>query len=193
MSMNQPDARLSTELEQSIRKHWLLFVVEGAVLLVLGLLVVLVPPLATIGFTIFLGWLFLLSGAMGLVATFWARQAPGFWWALLSAVLSIGVGFVLLANPAGGAVSLTLLLIVFFVVEGVATIMYAMDHRRQLSGSWGWMLFSGVIDLVLAVMILAGLPGTAAWAIGLLVGINMIFGGSALIVMGLHARNSSPA
>jgi uncharacterized membrane protein HdeD (DUF308 family) len=191
--MNQPDARLSTELEQSIRKHWLLFVVEGAVLLVLGLLAVLVPPLATIGFTIFLGWLFLLSGAMGLVATFWARQAPGFWWALLSAVLSIGVGFVLLANPAGGAISLTLLLIVFFVVEGVATIMYAMDHRRQLSGSWGWMLFSGVIDLVLAVMILAGLPGTAAWAIGLLVGINMIFGGSALIVMGLHARNSSPA
>src|SRR5947209_8542248 len=142
MSMNQPDARLSAEFEQSIRKHWLLFVVEGAVLLLLGLLAVLVPPLATIGFTIFLGWLFLVSGIMGLVATFWARQAPGFWWALLSALLGIAVGFVLLANPAGGAVSLTLLLVVFFVVEGVATIMYAMDHRRQFSGSWGWMLFS---------------------------------------------------
>ncbi len=55
--------------------------------------------------------------------------------------------------------------------------MYALDHRQQLSGRWGFMLFSGLIDLILAAMILIGLPGTAAWAIGLLVGINMIFGG----------------
>jgi uncharacterized membrane protein HdeD (DUF308 family) len=168
-----------------------LFVVEGIVLLVLGLLAVLLPPLATLGVTIFLGWLFLISGVMGLIATFWARQAPGFWWSLLSAVLGIAAGLVLLVSPAGGAVSLTLVLIVFFVVEGVVTVMYALDHRQQLSGRWGWMLFSGVIDLILAAIILAGLPGTAAWALGLLVGINMIFGGSALIAMGLHARNSS--
>jgi uncharacterized membrane protein HdeD (DUF308 family) len=129
---------------------------------------------------------------MGLIATFWARQAPGFWWSLLSAVLGIAVGLVLLASPVSGAVSLTLVLSVFFAVEGIASIMYALDHRQQLSGRWGFMLFSGLIDLILAAMILIGLPGTAAWAIGLLVGINMIFGGSALIAMGLHARNSSP-
>jgi len=69
--------------------------------------------------------------------------------------------------------------------------MYALDHRKQVSGRWSFMLFSGLIDLILAAMILIGLPGTAAWAIGLLVGINMIFGGSALIAMGLHARNSA--
>jgi uncharacterized membrane protein HdeD (DUF308 family) len=149
---------------------------------------VLLPPLATIGVTIFIGWLFLLSGVMGLIATFWARRAPGFWWALLSAALGIAAGLVLLASPAGGAVSLTLVLIVFFVIEGVATILYALDHRQQLSGRWGFMLFSGVIDLGLAAIILMGLPGTAAWAIGLLVGINMIFGGTALLAMGLHAR-----
>ena len=80
---------------------------------------------------------------------------------------------------------------VFFIVEGVATIMYALEHRRELSGRWGWMLFSGLIDLVLAVMILAGLPGTAAWALGILVGVNMIFGGTALLAMGLHARGGA--
>ncbi len=176
---------------RSIREHWLLFVIEGIVLVVLGLLAVLLPPLATLGVTIFLGWLFVISGIMGLIATFWARQAPGFWWSLLSAVLGIVVGLVLLVSPVSGAVSLTLVLGVFFAVEGVASLMYALDHRRQLSGRWGFMLFSGVIDLILAAMILIGLPGTAAWAIGLLVGINMIFGGSALIAMGLHARNSS--
>lgn len=191
MAMNQPSGPLQVDAARSIRKHWLLFVVEGIVLVVLGLLAVLLPPLATLGVTLFLGWLFVISGIMGLIATFWARQAPGFWWSLLSAVLGIAVGLVLLVSPASGAVSLTLVLTVFFAVEGIASIMYALDHRQQLSGRWGFMLLSGLIDLILAAMILIGLPGTAAWAIGLLVGINMIFGGSALIAMGLHARNSS--
>ena len=74
-----------------------------------------------------------------------------------------------------------------------ASIMFSLDHKRELSGKWGWMLVSGVIDLVLALMIFTGLPSTAAWAIGLLVGINMVFGGSALIGMALHARNAPVA
>ena len=190
MSMNQSNDPLRVDAARTIREHSLLFIIEGIVLVVLGLLAVLLPPLATLGVTLFLGWLFLISGIMGLIATFWARQAPGFWWSLLSAVLGIAVGLVLLASPVSGAVSLTLVLSVFFAVEGIASIMYALDHRQQLSGRWGFMLFSGLIDLILAAMILIGLPGTAAWAIGLLVGINMIFGGSALIAMGLHARNN---
>ena len=99
------------------------------------------------------------------------------------------VGGWILAAPAGGVVSLTLVLIVFFVMEGVASIMFAIEHRNEFSGRWGWMLASGVIDLVLAAMIYTGLPGSAAWAIGLLVGINMMFGGVALIGMALQARS----
>jgi uncharacterized membrane protein HdeD (DUF308 family) len=70
--------------------------------------------------------------------------------------------------------------------------MYALEHRQQLSGRWGWMLANGIVDLILAAIIFAGLPGTASWALGLLVGINMLFGGSALIAMALHARASGP-
>jgi uncharacterized membrane protein HdeD (DUF308 family) len=125
---------------------------------------------------------------MGLVTTFYMRQAPGFWWSLVSAVLAIGAGIVLLAWPLSGVLSLTLILIVFFVVEGVASVMFALEHKRELSGQWGFMLLSGIVDLILAGIIFAGLPGTAAWALGLLVGINMLFGGSALIAMALHAR-----
>jgi uncharacterized membrane protein HdeD (DUF308 family) len=183
------DARLQTAFVGSVREHWVMFLVEGILVLILGLLAIMLPPLATLGVTIILGWLFLVSGAMGLVTSFWARRAPGFWWALLSAVLALGAGLVLLAAPARGALSLTLVLVVFFVIEGVAGIMYAVDHRRQLSGRWGWMLASGIVDLVLAAIIFAGLPGTAAWALGVLVGINMIFGGMALIAMALHARS----
>jgi uncharacterized membrane protein HdeD (DUF308 family) len=190
MSIDSGEAnQLQRALAQSIREHWTLFLIEGIVLVVLGLLAIIIPPIATIAVTIFLGWLFLISGVVGLVTTFWARHAPGFWWSLLSAALAIAAGIVLLAWPVSGAVSLTLLLIVFFTIEGVITIMYALEHKKDLSGRWGWMLTSGIIDLILAAIILAGLPGTAAWALGLLVGINMLFGGTALIAMAMHARS----
>jgi len=170
-----------------------MFLVEGIILLILGALAIIVPVLATIAVAIFIGWLFLISGVVGLITTFWARHAPGFWWSLVSAVLGIAAGVVLLAWPISGAVSLTFLLIVFFIIEGVASIMYGLEHKRELSGRWGWMLTSGVIDLILAAIILAGLPGTAAWALGLLVGINMLFGGGAMIGMALHARSEPVA
>jgi uncharacterized membrane protein HdeD (DUF308 family) len=70
--------------------------------------------------------------------------------------------------------------------------LFALEHKRELSGRWGVMLVSGLVDLFLAGIIFAGLPGTAAWAIGLLIGINLVFGGSALIAMALHARNAGP-
>ena len=185
-------SELQRALTQSIREHWGLFLAEGIILVVLGLLAIIVPPIATIAVTIFLGWLFLISGIVGLVTTFWARHAPGFWWSLLSAVLAIAAGIVLLGWPIPGAVSLTLLLIAFFIIEGVLSILYAFEHKKELSGRWGWMLISGIIDLILAAIIWGGLPGTAAWALGLLVGINMLFGGSAMIAMALHARSADP-
>jgi uncharacterized membrane protein HdeD (DUF308 family) len=193
VSTNSGDINeMQRAITQSVREHWLLFLIEGIVLLVLGALAIIVPVLATIAVAIFLGWLFLISGVIGLITTFWVRHAPGFWWSLLSAVLGIAAGIVLLAWPVSGAISLTLLLIVFFIIEGVASIMYALEHKRELSGRWGWMLTSGIIDLILAAIILAGLPGTAAWALGLLVGINMLFGGGAMVGMALHARSSEP-
>ncbi len=192
MSTNQPNiANIRRAVNQALHEHWVLYLIEGVVLLVLGATAIVIPPLATLAATIVLGWLFLVSGVVGLFTSFWMRAAPGFWWSLLSAVLGVVVGFWLLARPVSGAVSLTIVLVAFFIIEGVASIMFALDHKRELSGQWGWMLASGIIDLLLGAMIFAGLPSTAAWAIGLLVGINMVFGGSALIAMSLHARNAA--
>ncbi len=189
MSSNGPDiAKIQQAVEKSLHEHWGLFLAEGTVLLLLGAGAIIIPPLASVAVTIILGWIFLVSGAVGLFTTFRMRAAPGFWWALISAVLGIVVGIMLLASPLRALVPLTIMLIAFFIIEGVVSIMYALEHKRELSGRWGWMLVSGIVDLILAAVIFAGLPGTAVWAIGLLVGINMIFGGSALIAMALHAR-----
>jgi len=192
MSIHSSDIdRLQQRVTSALHDSWRFLLIEGIILVVLGAAAVILPPIATLAVEIILGWLFLLNGLVGLVMTFLMRHAPGFWWSLFSAVLAIALGVALIAWPAGGVLSLTLLLIVFFIMEGVATIMYALDHKRELSGRWGFMLASGIIDLVLAAIIYAGLPGTAAWAIGLLAGINMLFGGAALIGLALHARDSA--
>jgi uncharacterized membrane protein HdeD (DUF308 family) len=195
--MGLPHGQRATEigsaLANAVREHSKYFLAEGIILVLLGALAMFLPLFATVTITIILGWIFLASGIVGLIATFGARQAPGFWWSLLSALIAIAVGLILLAQPIAGALSLTLLLIVFFIFEGTASVMYAFEHRRELTGRWEWMLISGIIDFVIAGIILAGLPGTAAWALGLLVGINMIFGGVALVAIAVHARSAARA
>jgi uncharacterized membrane protein HdeD (DUF308 family) len=85
------------------------------------------------------------------------------------------------------------MLTVFLALEGVASIMYALAHRNGKTSRWELMLVSGIVDLILAGLIFAGLPGTAAWAIGLIVGINLLFGGLALIGLALQARSAAPS
>jgi uncharacterized membrane protein HdeD (DUF308 family) len=194
MATTESEARaIHSAVSAAIHRHWGLFLLEGILLIVLGSLAVLVPAVASVAATIVFGWILLLSGVIGLITTLRARQAPGFGWSLLSAIIGIAAGLVLLAMPVQGTLSLTAVLIAFLLVEGVVSILYAFEHRKGLSGRWSWMLASGIIDVVLALILMAGLPGTAVWALGLLIGINMIFGGWALVWMALHARSEATA
>lgn len=191
--MSIDGSELRAAMATSLSAHWRLFLGEGIVLFILGLAAVLIPPVATLAVAILIGWILLASGVVGLISTFRMRGAPGFGWSLLSAVVAIVAGVLLLARPLSGALSLTVVLTVFLIFEGVASIMMALNHRHGFSARWTLLLISGVVDLVLAGIIIMGLPGTAAWAIGLLVGINMVFGGSTLIAMALNARRFGAA
>ncbi len=181
---------LQSRMREAVRGHWKAFLIEGILLAILGLAAMIVPPLASLAVTIFVGWMFLISGIAGLAFTFWARGMPGFWWSLISAILAIGAGIILLAQPVQGLYTLTLVIGVYFLAEGVATIMYALEHRRELSERWMWLLVAGIFDILVAFIIISGLPGSAEWAIGLLVGINLVFGGASLIGMALAARQA---
>jgi uncharacterized membrane protein HdeD (DUF308 family) len=199
MNNNYPANRIPKRVAKSLRDHRILFVTEGSALIVLGFLAIIVPSIASANLTVVLGWLFLISGAIGLATTYWARQAPGVWWSLVSALLAVLVGVVLIAHKSqdlyGGLIGwpfestgpLRLILVLFFLIEGGASIMFAFEHRRQFAGRWAWMLVSGAVDIVLGIIIVFDLPGTSSWTMGLLVGINMILGGVALLAMGLHA------
>ena len=184
-------SKLQSRLSAAVKAHWKAFLFEGILFVILGLAAMIVPPLASLAITIFLGWMFLISGIGGLILTFWAREMPGFWWSLISAALAVLAGGILLARPIQGVLTLTIVVGAYFLAEGVATIMYALEHRRELSGRWSWLLVAGILDILVSFIIITGLPGSAEWALGLLVGINLIFGGATLIGMALAARSST--
>ena len=191
--MTSPEefSRLQSAMNQAVKTHWKAFLFEGILLVVLGVAALVLPPLASLATAIFLGWMFLIGGIGGLIATYWARSTPGFWWSLVSAALAVLTGLLLLARPIQAVLTLTIVLGAYFLAEGVATIMYALEHRRELSGRWSWLLVSCLVDIAISFMVITGLPSSADWAIGVLVGINLLFGGATLIGMALAARKNN--
>jgi uncharacterized membrane protein HdeD (DUF308 family) len=178
--------------------HWGWFLFEGAGLLMLGVLAVVLPWATSFPQPLIFGCLVLLSGSMGLISTFFTRRAPGFVWSLLSAAVGIGAGALLLVLPSDGKLSLDAflgalaLLIGFLLIEGLVSICYALAHRKGLSSRWRWMFVSGLIDISLGAVLLANILYMAS-AVGVMLGINLSFGGWALIMMALSARPQASA
>ena len=175
----------------SIRKHWALFLAEGVALIALGFLAIGAPLAAGLAAEIILGWILLIGGFVGMAAAIAGRHLPAFGWTLLSAALSILAGAALLWSPAQGVLSLTIVLIAFFALDGATMIMMALGQRAHMPQGWGWLLANGVIDLFLAGAIFWGLPASAAWALGTLVGIDLLFAGSALSAIAMGARQQA--
>lgn len=166
----------------TLRKYSTWFTIYGVVIALLGLLAIAMPYIATIATSIFIGWLLIVSSVLGLYAVYSAgKDAPGFWWNLITAILYLAAGVVLLNNPVTGALSLTIILAAYLLAGGVAKIFLGFQHKKDIPNAWFWIEFSGLVDIILAVLLIQGLPGTAAWAIGLLVGINLLMMGVAIV------------
>ena len=189
MSVSEPTiSDIQRSVRDAVRLHWGLFLAQGVAMTVLGVFAIVWPQVSTVAVDVYIGALFFVSGAVGLVVMFFAPSVSAFLWSLLTAALSLLVGILLLWHPVEGAVSLTLVLIAFFIVEGVFQIAGSIAYREVFPESWGWLLVSGIADLVLAVLIVAGWPGTAGWALGLIVGVNLITSGVAVIMVAVMAR-----
>jgi uncharacterized membrane protein HdeD (DUF308 family) len=189
MSTSEPTITdIQHSVRDAVRLHWHFFLAQGVIMTILGVLAVIWPQISTVAVDVYVGWLFLLSGVLGLVTMFFAPAVSAFFWSLFTAALSLFVGILLLWHPVEGAVSLTLVLIAFFIAEGVFQIAASLSHREAFPDSWGWMLASGIADLILAALIISGWPGTAGWVLGLIVGVSLITSGIAIIMVAVTAR-----
>lgn len=188
-SFSPPLSDMQRSVRDALRVHWQLFLFQGVAMVVLGIVAVVWPVVTTFAVDIYIGFLFLISGIVGLIALFAAEDVPAFLWTLLTAALSLIAGVLLLWKPATGAASLTIVLTAFFIVEGIFQIAASISYRKAIPDSWGWMLASGIADLILAAIIISGWPGTAAWTLGILVGVSLITSGLAVIMLAVAGRS----
>ncbi len=151
-----------------------------------GVLAIVVPPLAGIAVLVVVSWLLMLSGAVHLVFAWYTRTAGGVIWELLLGILYLFVGVYALLHPVAGLVSLTLLLAIYLFAEGVLELILSF-RLRPMPGT-GWLLFDGIVTLILAILIWRSWPSSTEWVIGTLVGISMLFSGTARLSLSLGAR-----
>ena len=173
-------------MRESIRRHSLWYLIEGVLLVATGLLAVIYPVVSSVAVVALLGWLLIISGIAQGVSLVGARHVPHFWLQLISVVLAVLVGFLLLRDPAQGLLTITLLLIVFFMIEGISKIVFALTIRPF--PNWAWVLASGVVGVILAAILWASLPVTALWLIGLLLGIQLVSAGAAIAYVAWRVR-----
>lgn len=161
----------------------------GVSLICLGMLSLAMPLFAAVAINGLIAWLIVLAGIVHLVVAFHSREAGSVIWRLLVGLAYICFGGYLFARPAVGVVTLTLLLASLFLVEGIFNIVLYFRTRATLRSSW--FLVDGIVTLLLGAMIYMQWPSSAAWAIGTLVGVSLIFSGVARVMVSLTVRKAA--
>lgn len=175
-------------MRERVKQHSFWYIVQSGLMILAGILALIFPVISSVAIVLFLGWLLIFSGILQAVSLIDARHVPHFWLQLVSVVLSVLVGVLFLRNPGAGLLTLTLLLIVFFMVEGISKVIFSLTIRPF--PNWGWVFASGAISILLAFYLWANTPVTAIWLLGVLLGIELICEGAALGRMAWHARKS---
>jgi len=188
-TVNEASAVLRAAVRDIIRKRSLLFLVQGAVMVVAGVLALILPALASTGLVVLLGWLLILSGIVQIVGLIGATQVPYFWLQLVAVALEMLVGYLLVSNPQAGLLTITFLMLVLFLISGITRVVFALMIRPM--DDWLWMLAGGLVAIVCALVLFANLPEAAAWLLGLLLGIELIALGGAQAYLAWRIRRGA--
>lgn len=171
---------------EEFRKRWVWFAAIGASLVVLGIFALSSTIIATLATVTFIGSLMFVGGILQLAHAFTCKNWTGFFVDVLSGILYVVVGFMLAANPGAGALALSLLIAMFLLIGGIARIVVGLVHRVD---GWGWLLFHGIVNILLAFSIWSNWPESGVLVIGLFVGIDMLLTGLSLLMLGLSIRS----
>lgn len=184
-------ASLDPEVREGLARSWKGLMVVGVLAIAIGCIAILVPAVASVGTAIFIGWILLIAGAFLIAAAFSAHSIGTVLLRLLWAALTVLVGLWLIVEPHNGTLTLTFVLGVYFLFMGLTRIGVAFIARGQPNA--GWVGLSGVCGLLIGILILVKFPSSADWAIGLLVGIDLIFAGWTLTSVALVGKELSRA
>lgn len=190
ISIDEAAAALREAMRETVKRYSLWYLIQGVLLVVAGILALVYPFIASVAVVFLLAWILILSGVLQGIGLIGASNVPHYWLQLISAVLAILIGVLLLNSPDSGLLIMTVLLIVYFMVEGIAKVIFALTIRPF--PNWGWVLGSGLVGILLALILWANMPLTADWVLGLMLGILLVCEGAALTYLAWHVR-SAPA
>jgi uncharacterized membrane protein HdeD (DUF308 family) len=190
MSLDAAAEVFREAMRETVKKYSLWYLVEGILLVAAGVLAVIYPAISSVAVVVLLGWLLIISGVLHGIGLIGASRVPHFWLQLISIVLAVLIGFLFLREPEQSLVTITLLLIIFFMIEGISKVVFALTIRPF--PNWGWVLASGLVGILLSLILWASLPVTAVWLIGLLLGIELISVGAALAYLAWQVRKADP-
>ena len=188
ISLDEAADAFRNAMRETVRRYSLWYLIEGVLLIIAGILAILYPMFSSAAVVVLLGWLLIISGAVQGISLIGARHVPNFWLQLISVILAVLIGFLFLRDPAQGRVTIALLLIVFFMMEGMSKVVFALTIRPF--PNWGWVLASGLVGILLSVILLASMPVTAVWLIGFLLGIKLISVGAAIAWLAWQVRKA---
>jgi len=189
MEMNA--VQMDPEVREGLRRTWKALMAVGVLAIVIGCVAILVPAVASVGTAIFIGWILVIAGAFMVAGAFMAHSVGSVILRLIWALLTVLVGLWLIVEPHNGTLTLTLILGIYFLFMGLTRIAVAFAGRGQRGA--GLVGLSGVCGLLIGILVLAKFPSSADWAIGLLVGIDLIFAGWTLTSVALLGRDLSRA
>jgi uncharacterized membrane protein HdeD (DUF308 family) len=175
-------------MRDAVKRYSLWYLVEGLLLIAAGVLAIVYPIFSSTAVIVLLGWLLVISGLVQALSLISARHVPHFWLQLISICLAMLIGFLFLRDPEQGLATITLLLIVFFMMEGISKVVFALTIRPF--PNWGWVLASGMVGIVLSGVLWTYLPVTSVWFLGFLLGMNLISVGSAIAYLAWQVRTS---
>ncbi len=164
-----------------VERHSPWLTIEGVLLILLGVGVLLAPMFAGIAAGILFGWVLVMAGVVGLASAFAGRAEAHFGWSLASAIIALGVGVILIARPLMGAVTISLFLAAYLLMDGVTLMGLAMDQRKRGARGWAWIAASGALDFVLAVAVVMLTRTGAAILVGFMIGVDLIAAGIGLV------------
>lgn len=189
ISVNEASAVLRAAVRDTIRRRSLVFLVQGGVMVLAGVVALIFPAFMSTGLLSLLGWLLIFSGIVQVVSLIGATQVPYFWLQLISVVIAVMVGYLLVSNPSAGLLAVTFLMLILFLVDGLARIVFALMIRPM--GDWLWVLASGLVAVGCAMILFANLPEAATWLLGFLLGVHLICAGGALGFMAWRLRQEA--
>jgi uncharacterized membrane protein HdeD (DUF308 family) len=188
MSLDAAAQVMRAAMREAVRRHSLWYLIQGGLMILAGILALVSPVASSVAIVLFLGWLLIISGVVQGISLFDARHVPHFWLQLVSVVLSVLVGVLLIRHRGEGVLVLTLLLLVYFMIEGISKVIFSLTIRPF--PNWGWVFASGVVGILVALYLWASFPITALWLLGVLLGIQLICEGAALAYLAWKVRTS---